>query len=138
MAKTITVVFDGETLKPSAPVDLEPDRSYQVTIESSSPVPAAGTPREVSIRDIAREARVSVATVSRVLKGVGPVAEEIRDRVTAAVERLNYVPHGSASPVESRSDDAWSELSALAGTVEAPPDWAVQHDHYLYGSPKRA
>ena len=33
--------------------------------------------------------------------------------------------------------DAWDLLDALAGTVEAPEDWAREHDHYLYGVPKR-
>jgi hypothetical protein len=25
----------------------------------------------------------------------------------------------------------------LVGTVEGPTDWALEHDHYLYGTPKR-
>ena len=33
--------------------------------------------------------------------------------------------------------DAWEVLDALAGTVVAPEDWAAEHDHYLYGVPKR-
>ncbi len=24
-----------------------------------------------------------------------------------------------------------------AGEVEGPPDWSVEHDHYLYGTPKQ-
>ncbi|PKO21393.1 MAG: hypothetical protein CVU38_15035, partial [Chloroflexi bacterium HGW-Chloroflexi-1] len=28
-------------------------------------------------------------------------------------------------------------LETLAGTVDAPNDWAAEHDHYLYGTPKR-
>ena len=32
---------------------------------------------------------------------------------------------------------AWAVLEALAGTLEAPDDWADEHDHYLYGTPKR-
>ena len=27
-------------------------------------------------------------------------------------------------------------LEELAGTVDAPEDWAGEHDRYLYGSPK--
>jgi hypothetical protein len=38
---------------------------------------------------------------------------------------------------EPEASDAWSTLSRLTGTVEAPEDWAQEHDHYLYGSPKR-
>lgn len=33
--------------------------------------------------------------------------------------------------------DAWDVLEHYAGTVDAPPDWSLEHDHYLYGSPKR-
>lgn len=31
----------------------------------------------------------------------------------------------------------WSAIEDLAGTVEAPADWSIEHDHYLYGSPKQ-
>jgi len=33
--------------------------------------------------------------------------------------------------------DAWQVLESLAGTVDAPADWSAEHDHYLYGTPKR-
>ncbi len=33
--------------------------------------------------------------------------------------------------------DAWDVLEAMTGTIEAPPDWSSEHDHYLYGTPKR-
>lgn len=39
--------------------------------------------------------------------------------------------------VFSESADAWDVLEALIGTIDAPPDWASQHDHYLYDTPKR-
>jgi hypothetical protein len=32
---------------------------------------------------------------------------------------------------------AWDVLATLVGTLEAPADWAAEHDHYLYGTPKR-
>jgi hypothetical protein len=31
----------------------------------------------------------------------------------------------------------WEVLEKYTGTVEAPPDWSAEHDHYLYGTPKR-
>ena len=34
------------------------------------------------------------------------------------------------------SEDAWDVLERLAGTVTAPSDWASEHDHYLYGTPR--
>jgi hypothetical protein len=39
--------------------------------------------------------------------------------------------------VEGKVEDAWSTLSRLAGSVDAPTDWSVEHDHYLYDTPKR-
>jgi hypothetical protein len=32
----------------------------------------------------------------------------------------------------------WDLLEQAAGTVEMPADWASEHDHYLYGTPKRS
>jgi hypothetical protein len=31
----------------------------------------------------------------------------------------------------------WDKLRGVAGTVEGPEDWAKNHDHYIYGAPKR-
>ena len=33
--------------------------------------------------------------------------------------------------------DAWDALEDLAGSVNAPEDWSAEHDHYLYGNPKK-
>ncbi|OQX23532.1 MAG: hypothetical protein BWK80_25460 [Desulfobacteraceae bacterium IS3] len=35
----------------------------------------------------------------------------------------------------SQSLNVLDVLDKLTGTVEAPEDWAVNHDHYLYGEP---
>jgi LacI family transcriptional regulator len=51
---------------------------------------------EATIRDVARRAQVSVASVSRVLNRFDNVSEETRARVTAAVDELGYVPHAGA------------------------------------------
>jgi hypothetical protein len=34
--------------------------------------------------------------------------------------------------------DFWALLHRLTGTAEAPSDAASEHDHYLYGAPKRS
>ncbi len=34
--------------------------------------------------------------------------------------------------------DAWDLLNRLAGTIDAPEDWSIEHDHYIHGTPKRA
>lgn len=49
-----------------------------------------------TIDDVASAARVSTATVSRVLNKPHTVREALRQRVTEAVVRLGYVPHAGA------------------------------------------
>jgi LacI family transcriptional regulator len=59
----------------------------------------------VTLYDVARQAGVSIATVSRVLHGQEPVRESTRDRVRAAIKDLGYVPDGAAqSLARSRKD----------------------------------
>ena len=52
--------------------------------------------KAATIRDVAERADVSVASVSRVLTGAGPVTEATRKKVMEAVEALQYVPHSGA------------------------------------------
>lgn len=47
-----------------------------------------------------------------------------------------YVLIIQTEPVGSAGEDVWDVLERLAGTVDAPPDWSSEHDHYLYGTPK--
>ena len=49
-----------------------------------------------TIRDVAREADVSVASVSRVLNGHSNVRPAVRERVQAVAAALGYVPHAGA------------------------------------------
>ncbi|WP_188206816.1 LacI family DNA-binding transcriptional regulator [Alkalibacillus aidingensis] len=49
-----------------------------------------------TIKDVAQEASVSVATVSRVINSNGYVNEDTRKKVEAAVEKLNYKPNSVA------------------------------------------
>ncbi|HET8654955.1 MAG TPA: LacI family DNA-binding transcriptional regulator [Longimicrobiaceae bacterium] len=49
-----------------------------------------------TIKDVAREVGVSVATVSRVFNGNAPVRPETRERVLDAAHRLRYVPNAAA------------------------------------------
>jgi DNA-binding LacI/PurR family transcriptional regulator len=50
----------------------------------------------VKIEDVAREAGVSVATVSRVLNDLGGALPETQEKVREAVKRLHYEPNLSA------------------------------------------
>src|SRR5260370_37686113 len=56
-----------------------------------------------SIQDVARLARVSPMTVSRVLNNSAPVKEETRHRVEEAIESLNYLPNRLARSMVSQS-----------------------------------
>lgn len=52
--------------------------------------------------DVAAAAGVSTASVSRVLNAPDKVSRELRARIEAAVEKLAYVPHGSARALAAR------------------------------------
>lgn len=57
----------------------------------------AAPPGAVTLADVARRARVSPSTASRVINGSAKhVAEELRVRVLRAVEELRYVPNAHA------------------------------------------
>jgi DNA-binding LacI/PurR family transcriptional regulator len=50
----------------------------------------------MNIRDVAKKARVSTATVSRVMSGIDVVKPETAKRVRKAIDALSYVPNLSA------------------------------------------
>src|SRR5881227_3205948 len=54
-----------------------------------------------SIKDVAREAGVSTATVSHVINKTRFVSEEVRARVLEAVERCGYYPNAHARTLAS-------------------------------------
>jgi LacI family transcriptional regulator len=55
-----------------------------------------------TIYDVAREAGVSMATVSRVLNGTAVVKEETKAKVNAAIEKLSYRPNAVARGLASK------------------------------------
>lgn len=58
--------------------------------------------QEVTIYDVAREAKVSMATVSRVVNGNSNVRKETRDRVLEVIKRLHYQPNAVAQGLASK------------------------------------
>lgn len=82
----------------------------------------------VTLADVAARARVSAATVSRVLSGNYPVAESTRTRVLRAVDELEYVVNGPASALAAATSDLVGVLvndiadpffGIMAGAVQA-------------------
>ena len=67
------------------------------------------------IRQIARQAGVSTATVSRVLNGSDKVAIATRDRVLAAMNQANYRPNAAAKALATRRTRT---IAALIPTLE--------------------
>lgn len=55
-----------------------------------------------TIRDVAREAGVSVATVSRVFNDSGPVRETTRARILEVARRLRFTPNTAARSLSTR------------------------------------
>ena len=51
---------------------------------------------KVKIVDVAKEANVSVATVSRVVNNIPLVNEETRERVLKAIKKTGYKPNAIA------------------------------------------
>ncbi|MDQ6418526.1 LacI family DNA-binding transcriptional regulator [Paenibacillus sp. LHD-117] len=52
--------------------------------------------KPVTVYDIAREANVSVATVSRVLNNTAPVKKTTRDKINALIEKYQFQPNALA------------------------------------------
>jgi LacI family transcriptional regulator len=70
----------------------------------------------VTIKDVAREAKMSVATVSRVLNGSGPVSEDTKRLIREVAGRMRYVPHsGARSLITSKTETLGVLLPDLYG-----------------------
>ncbi|MCA0320290.1 MAG: LacI family transcriptional regulator [Proteobacteria bacterium] len=70
-----------------------------------------------TIRDVARLANVSMATVSNALNSADRVSEELRARVQAAVDKLGYAPHPAARSLRKRTSGL---LGLVVGDITNP------------------
>lgn len=89
----------------------------------------------VSIRDVARKAGVAISTVSKVLNHYPNVSEETRQKVTAAIEELGFVPNTIASALSSKKTGRIAlvlDVSRHAQTVDEIPM------QYIIGAIKQA
>ena len=90
---------------------------------TGEPDPAPGThtgqvTSQVNMADVARRAGVSIATVSRALRGLPGVSPRTRSRVLSTVEELDYV----VSPAASSLRGASAEEAAMHVTREPEPE----------------
>jgi DNA-binding LacI/PurR family transcriptional regulator len=71
----------------------------------------------LTIRDVAKEAGVSTATVSNVLNGTGKVGRETHRLVVSAVKRLRYIPDAHARHLASHDRRT---LGIIVSDIENP------------------
>jgi DNA-binding LacI/PurR family transcriptional regulator len=74
--------------------------------------------RRVSIKDVAREAGVSVTTVSHALNGKGRLNPTTRRRVQDVAERLGYRPNPAARSLVSGKTGLIAVVTSLPAEVE--------------------
>ncbi len=91
----------------------------------------------VTIYDVAREAKVSMATVSRVLNGTAVVKDETKRRVLDAIDRLGYRPNAVARGLASKKTRTIGvivpDVSAafVAEVVRGIEDIAAMYEYHI-------
>lgn len=66
---------------------------------------------DLNIRDVARQANVSVATITRVLNSSEMVSEKTREHVLKTIRDLGYVPNRMAGALKSRNTGILGNIS---------------------------
>jgi LacI family transcriptional regulator len=90
-----------------------------------------------TIKDVARRAGVSVATVSRVFNESGPVDESTAQRVVAAAKELRYVPNQAARSLITRRTHTLGVIlpdmhgEFFAQVIRGLDETARTHDHHV-------
>jgi len=74
-----------------------------------------------TIADVARHAKVSIATVSRVLNGTTPVHAAKAARVRLAMDELQFVPHHAARVLASRKTNTIGLVTSEISGAFFPP-----------------
>lgn len=78
---------------------------------------AAVTNKEITIKDVAKQANVSVATVSRVLNGRDRVSDSTRKKIRKIIEELNFVPSTMATSMVKKKTNM---LSVVVPDIQNP------------------
>lgn len=75
--------------------------------------------KKASIRDVAREAGVSITTVSRALNGYNDVNAATKEKIKSVVKKLNYAPNSNA---RSLGGKATKVLALLVSDLQEKDD----------------
>jgi hypothetical protein len=51
---------------------------------------------------------------------------------------ITVVPASAPAASADSALDLFDRLEATSGLIEGPTDWSSEHDHYLYGAPKKS
>lgn len=85
---------------------------------------------EIAVWSVKMTRTVVVVFDGYVLRPEASLDLEPNVKYQVTIEPLENASSGAQS-------NAWDTLAGLAGSIEAPADWSSEHDHYLYGTPKR-
>ena len=73
--------------------------------------------KQITIREVAQAAGVSIATVSRILNGQGGVSPGLVEQVETAVKELKYQPNSVARALKVRESKS---IGLLIPDIENP------------------
>jgi len=93
---------------------------------------AARMRARATIFDVAERAGVSVASVSRALRGVAGVRPELRERIKRVADELGYVPSGPAASLASRRLGAVGLVFPDLDDPSTEPSTDGGHETLLY------
>lgn len=82
--------------------------------------------KKVSIKDVAREAGVSITTVSRALNGYSDVSEKTKARIQEIVERMDYAPDANARAMGSKET---TKIGLLISSLMSKDENGFIHGH---------
>jgi LacI family transcriptional regulator len=100
---------------------------WETLMKSDRPI-AVGSSAASTLYDVAREAGVSTATVSRVVHGQDRVRPSTRRRVLEAIEALGYVPNSAAQSLAQRRN----EVIGLVAVESRGPETDVEREGFLF------
>ncbi len=87
-------------------------------MSNQEPPPGLASPPRVTVYQVAALAKVSVATVSRVLNSPSSVSPELATRVQSAVEQLGYRPNRSARDLRGRR--SFKRIGFVVSNIQNP------------------